>query len=240
MSAPLRIVLLTTNTSHHLYYAWQVRERFPLHAIWLENRSATCPFDTFHPFERERDAYEREVLLRGFSGGWADLAKTHEAGSFNDADTVSALRSLQPEVVLVFGACKLAEPVIRTASVACLNLHGGNPEQYRGLDTHLWTIYHRDFDNLVTTLHHVDANLDTGAIVLQAQLPIDRATHLHELRLINTQVCLDLSLMALEALCARGRLPARRQAQRGRYYSFMPAVLKADCLCKFERHTAAL
>src|SRR5262249_30235149 len=111
---------------------------------------------------------------------------------------------------------------------------------YRGLDTHLWTIYHEDFANLVTTLHHLDADLDTGDIVVQSALPLAKGMHLHELRAVNTRTCVDLTATALGALHRLGTMPRRKQFGRGRYYSFMPAVLKPLCVQRFERFTERL
>lgn len=236
----MNVVLLTTETGHHLYYTWKLSDRFPVRVIFLETRQVEAPFATQHAFEKQRDAYEREVFLAGCPGPFADFAEIREFASMNDAAAVAALRSLDPDVVLVFGTGRLEEPVIQAARQACLNLHGGNPEHYRGLDSHLWTIYHADFDNLVTTLHHVDMGLDTGDIVFQTRLPIQRGMGLHELRAVNTQACVDLSLLALQCLEAGRALPGRPQLQRGRYYSFMPAVLKEECVRRWEQHVATL
>ncbi|MBN1671867.1 MAG: hypothetical protein JXR37_12575 [Kiritimatiellae bacterium] len=236
----MKIVLLTTNTTHHAYFACRVNERFPLDAVCLETRQAAPPFETFHPFEARRDEYERDVLLAGAAARMDELTRTHTFENVNGPGCLSALEDLKPEVVIVFGTGRLRAAAIEMASVACLNLHGGNPEEYRGLDTHLWAIYHRDFDNLVTTLHHVDADLDTGDIVAQAQLRFSRESRLHHLRAVNTKACVELVLLALSALDSRGALPCRRQLKRGRYYSHMPAVLKDMCLERFERHVAGL
>ena len=234
--ALVNIVLLTTETTHHTYYAWKLVERFPLQAIIVESRQATPSFETFHPFEQERDAYERETLLAGCRSTLRDVAPAHIVDSGNDAEGVTLLTRLKPEVLLVFGAGKLLPPAIRAASVACLNLHGGNPECYRGLDSHLWAIYHDDFGQLLTTLHVVDDGLDTGDIVQQTRLPLARGCRLHQLRAINTQACLELSLSALETLRSTGTLPTRQQTRRGTYYSFMPSALKETCVQKFAAH----
>jgi methionyl-tRNA formyltransferase len=138
--------------------------------------------------------------------------------------------------VFVFGTGRISDDVRTSAARACLNLHGGSPEFYRGLDSHLWAMYHDDFDNVVTTLHHVDADLDTGDIVFQERLTFEPTTGLHEVRSINTRSCVGLALLAVHALSSLGRLPARRQFQRGRYYSFMPAALKDICAEKLRRH----
>ncbi len=121
-----------------------------------------------------------------------------------------------------------------------LNLHGGDPENYRGLDSHLWAIYHRDFEALVTTLHFVTSELDDGDIVGQMRVPLRSGMALHQLRAANTEVCVELTVSALEALRSRGVLDARRQLRCGRYYSFMPTPLKELCNRRFATHTSRL
>ncbi len=233
----MKVVVVTTDTAHHAYYLWKLNERFPLQAIVLERWRAVAPFHTSHPFEQERDGYEREVLLSGGPRSCAELAGVHSCERVNDVASVAMLRAKSPDVVLVFGAGRLTSEVFCSVGIACLNLHGGNPEEYRGLDSHLWAIYHRDFTNLVTTLHRVDEQLDTGDIVFRSPLTIPSGTELYELRSINTRVCVDLSLQALETLCREGSLPAQQQARRGRYYSHMPACLKQECLARFRQYT---
>lgn len=236
----MKVVLLTTETTHHTYFAWKVHELFHFAAIFLETRTLVPPFDTFHPFEAQRNAFERDILLAGFSSKLSDLSEPHTFEDLNDPQCFSILKALAPEVVIVFGTGRLRPPIIQVASTACLNLHGGNPEEYRGLDTHLWAIFHRDFNNLVTTLHYVDNDLDTGAIVYQSQLRLKKDVPLYKLRSINTEVCVNLTIQALASLQSNDWLPSRKQVRLGRYYSFMPAVLKEDCLKKFNRYVAEL
>jgi|SRR5215831_19339274 len=236
----MKTVLLTTETTHHTFYAWRLSQYFPLQAIFLETRCLTPSFETFHPFEEQRDKYEQSVLLSDFEGVIADVAETHIVESVNSDESISALQSYAPDVLLVFGTGKLHSSVIEVPAAACLNLHGGNPEHYRGLDTLLWAIYHRDFENLVSTLHKVEPEFDTGEIVSQAQLKLEKHTRLHELRAINTRACVQMSVQALSSLQVMGSVPSRKQLSRGRYYSNMPSVLKDDCLRKFEQHVGRL
>ncbi len=231
------VALLTTDTAHHAYFAAKLAERFAISTIVVERRIAVAPFETFHPFEAEREGFERDVLLAGVERRLEAIAPVHEAESANHA--LDHLRAVSPDVVLVFGTGRLAPETIELAPI-CLNLHGGNPEEYRGLDSHLWAIYHRDFDGLVTTLHHVDAGLDTGDVVDIVPVPISRDMHLYELRSSNTEVCVQIVLDAFERIDSTGSAPSRPQACRGRYYSFMPGVLKDRCVREFERYTATL
>jgi methionyl-tRNA formyltransferase len=236
----MKLALLTTDTPHHTFYVWKLAERFPIHTVFLESNTVIPPFETHHPFESRRDEYEREILLKGCPAGIDGLTRTMTVASVNGGDSLAELKAIAPDVVLVFGTGKLLAPVIQMPSRMCLNLHGGNPEHYRGLDSHLWAIYHRDFSNLITTLHYVDAGLDTGAIAVQSEITLQRNTELFQLRALNTQVCLDLTLLALSRLQRNEPLPRRSQVGRGRYYSFMPAVLKEDCVKKFEAYVVKL
>ena len=235
----MKIALLTTETTHHAYYASQLSTRFALQGMVVESHPPQPAFDTSHPFEVARDAYERETLLGGRQVRLQDVAPTLEVESVNQDAAVAQLVRWRPDVLLVFGAGKV-RPAVMHAAAWCLNLHGGNPERYRGLDSHLWAIYHEDFDQLMTTLHVVDEGLDTGDIVGQTRLQLPKGCRLHQLRAINTQACLDLSLAALAQLQSDGAVPRRRQQQRGAYYSFMPSAEKEACVRKFADYTDRL
>ena len=236
----MNVVLCTTDTTHHTYFAWKLRERFPLRAIVLETKQKVPPFETFHPFEELRDRYEQDILLKDCNLKLKDLAELRSVDSINSEEGITTLQALKPDVMILFGTGKLLAQAIELASIVCINLHGGNPEHYRGLDTHLWAIYHRDFKNLITTLHRVDSRLDTGDIIFQSELKLSSDSKLHQLRSINTEVCVTLSTLALSSLESIGSLPSRKQVAMGRYYSWMPSTLKADCLNKFEGHVELL
>lgn len=236
----MRVVLLTTDTPHHLYYAWRMHSAGMLTAVVMECASRPFPFPTHHPFETERDEYERSALLSGAPKSFEELVPTVRCDTVNDRDALDGLRRAEPDVILVFGTGRLLAEAASVPRAACLNLHGGNPEAYRGLDSHLWAIYHRDFENLITTLHYLEPELDSGAIVVSSKLPLEARMPLTRLRGVNTQVCVELSQLAVNLLQEGRPLPSRPQLSRGRYYSAMPAVLKDECVRRFERYTAEL
>lgn len=234
----MKTVLLTTDTTHHRYYAWRVHERFPWHTIVIERKCLKAPFETAHPFEQERDHYEQAVLLKGAPPTFEALAQTIHVDSVNDSHAREGLSMISADVIFVFGAGRLKRPLIDMPSLRCINLHGGNPEYYRGLDSHLWAIYQGAFDQLITTLHDVDESLDSGDIIFQAPLSIPQGCPLYQLRAINTEVCVDLSMRALASLVSEKGLSSRVQYRAGAYYSFMPSSLKEECVRKFAAYTA--
>jgi methionyl-tRNA formyltransferase len=236
----VKLALLTTDTLHHRYFAREVAARLPWTIIVLETVSVVPPFDTFHPYEERRHEFEQEVLLGGQPGEFREVAETHAVANINSPEAVELLKRAAADVAIVFGTGLCRTQVIETAGLMCLNLHGGNPEQYRGLDTHLWAIYHGDYGNLVTTLHYLNKEIDAGDMVMQAQLELRRGMEMHELRAVNARTCVQLVTLALGALASGIALPRRSQVARGRYYSFMPSVLKDVCVRKFGTHLAKL
>ena len=50
-----------------------------------------------------------------------------------------------------------------------LNIHMGDPNSYRGLDSNLWAMLENKKSYPVVTLHHANLNLDSGEIILQVK-----------------------------------------------------------------------
>lgn len=233
------LVLLTTDTPHHRYFAREISAAARLQAIVVETAHAKASFHVEHPFEARRDDYEREQLLGGKQAQLSEFAEVLTVERANDPQALELLGRKQPDLIVSFGTGLLEGPLLGAARLACLNLHGGDPQRYRGLDSHLWAIYHREFDALQAALHHVEREFDTGDLVGQLPVPIRQGMELHELRAANTKACVDLVRRAL-ASAETGALARRPQRSRGRYYSFMPACLKALCVERFRRHALSI
>jgi methionyl-tRNA formyltransferase len=238
----MRLVILTTQTPHHAYFVREIAREFPTELILNEITPLTAPFEVAHPFETERDIYEQKIW---FSGGNPSLAEASGSemrpfASINDPEAIECLKTASPDVVVVFGTGLLRPPVIATCPNGMINLHGGDPEGYRGLDTHLWAIYHGAFDDLITTLHHVDPELDNGDIIEKMNIPVSPGMKLHELRRANTEICVELTKNALRTYQETGKFASVPQTEKGRMYSFMPEVLKDLCVRRFEFHTSRI
>lgn len=237
----MKIAVLTTETSHHTFFVKALKEAFGEVVVFCETGAAPpAPFVTVHPFEAVRDDYERGRWFGGRSVGLADVARVRLVSSMNSADAIASLQDERPDAAIVFGTGVLKPATIEACPRHLFNLHGGDPELYRGLDTHLWAIYHRDFAGLITTLHRLDVGLDTGDIVLQGTIPLYTGMPLHALRASNTEICLRLSLAALDMLGRSGDVLSRPQRSNGRYYSAMPTDLKSVCERRFASHTGKL
>lgn len=236
----MKAVLLTTDTLHHRYFVQETAPEIPWAGVLIETGGAAPPFETAHPFEALREDYEAAACFAGAVPNFEDFAPAIRVPTANESSAVMWLHERRADFAVVFGTGRLREDILHAQPANLLNLHGGDPEEYRGLDSHLWAIYHGDFDGLVTTLHHVNAALDDGPIVERMRVPVCRAMKLHQLRKANTEICIALVRNAWKAFGQTGQVDAAPQTRRGRYYSFMPAVLKEGCVRRFERHTERL
>lgn len=237
----MKIIVLTSETLHHAYFVKKLVEKFPVERVVVETKSIKPAFDTFHPFEEIRDEYERNEFFKGIKARLSDDENTLIVDSVNDSKFISYLKRLSPDIIFVFGTGKLNEELIRICPHGIINFHGGDPERYRGLDSHLWSIYNNDFDSFIVTLHKVNDRLDDGEILQQKPIPLFRGMKLFQLRKYNTEVCIELAYSALvDREKQNGHFLFKPQRKKGRYYSFMPSDLKEICVRSFEKFTDEL
>jgi methionyl-tRNA formyltransferase len=236
----MKIVVLTSETIHHAYFVRELVKTFPVEQVLIECNVFTSPFETHHNFEDKRDEYERDIFFNKKGFLLKDVVSVKEFASVNDVEAVRYLKKLQPDIIIVFGTGKVLPEVIQVCPKGIVNLHGGDPEEYRGLDSHLWAIYHKDFTSLITTLHHLNENLDDGSTILQCKIPLTHGMLIHELRRYNTEICIKLVLNAIKMYETHSHFLSKPQRKCGRYYSFMPSVLKEICKIHFEEYTSKL
>ncbi len=236
----MQLVVLTTDTLHHARFIKEVSAHYPIAEVFAETSSTPPPFETQHSFEDLRDAYESEIWFSGEHVSVSDIMPCHRFRNINDPEAVKALQESAADVVVIFGTSRLTATTIAAAGKTVINLHGGDPEAYRGLDTHLWAIYHGDFANLITTIHRVNPTLDDGEIISSLPVALSQGMKLHQLRAANTEVCTRLTLAALDQFNENNEIVSRPQRTKGRYYSFMPAALKELSVNKFHRYTETI
>lgn len=236
----MRVVVLTTGSLRRRYFVQALAADVPVCRVFAATNTVQPPFETAHAIDAESKADESAVWFGGRPPAFADVAEVEEFPSLNDAAAVAAMAAQRPDVMIVFGTEKLGAAVRGLCPAGCVNLHGGDPEEYRGLDSHLWAVHHGDFHALRVTLHRVAAGLDTGDVISSLAVPLSPGMGLHELRRARTEVSVRLTADALLDFAASGHFAARPQKRRGRYFSYMPADLKTSCVTRFARHTAGL
>ncbi|MFH1453634.1 MAG: formyltransferase family protein [Armatimonadota bacterium] len=236
----MKIAILTTQTSHHAYFVQEISKKYPVDIVIVEKNTVKPKFDVYHSFENQRDKHEKELFFKGADIQIKDIANTLEVDKINDKEAVECLKELKPDIIIVYGTRKISEKIIDICPEGIINLHGADPQQYRGLDSYLWAVYHDDFESFFITLHRVNNELDDGEIILQEKISLTKRTSIIHFRSLSAVVCVKLVLSALGMYEKDGCFISHPQKKTGCYYSFMPSELKEVCVGKFKKYTESI
>ena len=93
--------------------------------------------------------------------------------SANAGDCLEVIAARKPDVVFLAGCRMLTKATLATIPCPVINYHSGINPKYRGLAGGWWARASGDHDNYGTTVHLVDAGVDTGDTLYQAFLKPD-------------------------------------------------------------------
>jgi folate-dependent phosphoribosylglycinamide formyltransferase PurN len=83
---------------------------------------------------------------------------------------LNRVRSLQPELGLIYGSPILKPTLFEIPSSGTLGIHHGKVPEYRGKKTMFWAMYNGE-QAAGVTIQKVNAGLDTGQIVKEGEVP---------------------------------------------------------------------
>ena len=95
--------------------------------------------------------------------------KIIHVSSANAPDCLQAITDIRPGVVLLAGCRLLSRQTLAKISSPVLNYHAGIAPKYRGMNGGYWALASDDVGNFGTTVHLVDAGVDTGGVLKQAR-----------------------------------------------------------------------
>ncbi|PBC03892.1 formyl transferase [Mesorhizobium sp. WSM3860] len=89
--------------------------------------------------------------------------------SANGPECLQAIEKIGPGVVLLAGCRLLSRDTLAKMPCPVLNYHAGIAPKYRGMNGGYWALASGDEANFGTTVHLVDAGVDTGGVLKQAR-----------------------------------------------------------------------
>lgn len=224
------IALFTTKTKHHVFFENKIFNKYKKIITIYETRSIKPKFSIKTYFESQRELYEKKKYFKCKKFNFQ--SESFKVQNINSKQTLNILKKNNINFILVFGTRKISSKIVKKFNNKIFNLHGGNPEKYRGLDSHYWSIYHNDF-NLSTCLHILNTKLDDGKIIFLKKIKLKKKMKIYKLRDLNTSNCIFMTLKLLKKLELKKKIKLTQQKNVGRYYSFMPSQLKKIIENKF-------
>jgi len=217
------IAILKTKTTHHIFFENQIFKKYKNIINIYETTSVKPKFQIDAIFEKKREIFEKKICFRNkklnFKG------KSYPIKNINDNIIFKILKKHNIKYLIVFGTRKIKKEIVKKYKNKIFNLHGGNPEEFRGLDSHYWSIYHNNF-KLYSCLHKLSYKLDDGDIIFLKKIKLQKNMKIYQLRLKNTLCCIQMVLRLIYLIKNNKRIPSFKQNNKSRYYSFMPKVIK--------------
>ncbi len=220
----MKTVFLATDSVGAKYLAHSLCAKGKLDAIVLETAAAKTrkklkrefrasngwrwpvkllDFASVYLYARAGNRYLEEQLLKpngitGYPQGVAIESFENASGG----DCIAHLKSLAPDIVVVYGTSILKPDVLRVPKHYMLNIHGGIVPRYRNVHSDFWAFYDGDFANIGTSILHLDPGIDSGPIALQGRIALEAGDGLLAIKKKNLKLAADLILQALEQASA--------------------------------------
>jgi methionyl-tRNA formyltransferase len=118
--------------------------------------------------------------------------------SHNSEECVELVYSLRPDALVLRGCGILKRPILATAWLGAINPHYATLPAYRGMDVTEWAALHGD--PVAVSVHFVTEHVDTGAVIVSGQIPVEPGDTTGKLRDKSAALAVELLAEALNKL----------------------------------------
>lgn len=174
-----KIIILTGNELRHRYFrkkialnsGIQVLRSFCESEEDLIEKGAAQASAT----KRQQHLLAREQSEKDFFEVFTNIAEdlsnavVISRGEINNVVCFEEIKSLEPDLIIVYGASLLKDPLLSRFPNKILNVHLGLSPYYRGAATNFWPLVDRNPACVGATFMYIDAGVDTGEIIHQVR-----------------------------------------------------------------------
>jgi folate-dependent phosphoribosylglycinamide formyltransferase PurN len=139
-----------------------------------------------------RQYRRRQISLRRLG------PRIHYVADIHDADVIAHVRSLAPQLGLVYGGPLIKPELFEIPAFGTLGIHHGKLPEYRGKKTTFWAMYNGEHE-VGVAIQRIGVRLDSGDILMQERLPVAKEA-LPPLKKRLEQAGLDLYIRAVHAV----------------------------------------
>ena len=216
----MKVIIFSTDTKHHRYFINRIAEIFDVCSVIYERRKLNVEYKTGPFFEEEENQFEERFFEEiHFT---IDDKKMIEVYSVNNKSLAKYIEYLKPDLGISFGTGLIKPYIFNIPKWGTINIHRGCIDSYRGLDSDLWALYNKDFDKIDVTLHYIDENLDTGDVLLQKNLSLDKVSYIYSIRYYATVMATEMVIEILNRFSFKDkRVSGNPQVNLGKYFSAM-------------------
>jgi methionyl-tRNA formyltransferase len=120
-----------------------------------------------------------------------------EVTSVNSKECLEKLKEINPDIIIVNGTRIISKKVLNSLDATIINTHVGITPKYRGVHGGYWAIANNDLDNCGVTVHLIDAGIDTGGILYQTNIEIEKGDNYTTYPLLQIAKGIELMKIAI-------------------------------------------
>lgn len=251
----LAVAVLCSDGPHHRYLVSALGAAgFDLSAVVIEPDSAQRKrtfrarryrdwyWSTYHSVRRKAlglNAYRR----RYFSDAPIPVTVPRTVltvDSINSAPVIDLIARIKPDITIVMGTSILSKRLLGVTGPVTLNVHGGYLPDYRGNHCFFFAVSNGDFDKIGSTIHFVDANIDSGDLVEVIKPPIRSSDNPERLYCRAEKIAIHHLVTWLHYAEAGGVIPRQPQPFKGKLYRTRDRKLRHELSYWWRRTTGRL
>lgn len=145
--------------------------------------------------------YKREISERNLDVKLDRNIDIVDISTPNSSEFIDLVKTLKPNIIFLSGCRIISQETLTEIDIPILNYHAGINPKYRGMFGGYWSRRNGDVDNYGTTVHLVDAGVDTGDILYQSIIPIKGHETMLTDAIIQVTHSMDISLRAIDDVC---------------------------------------
>lgn len=184
----MKLLFLGGNHPRHLYIANKLADKFGLDAAILELRELMIPQPPLGLLRCDENNFIRhfqnreEAEYKYFGNQSMPNCKIFEVyqETFNTSNTADFVKSLKPDIAIVFGSGLIKEPLFSVLPQKTINIHLGLSPKYRGAATLFWPFYFLEPTYSGSTFHFIIAEPDAGEIIHQTTPILEKKDRIHD------------------------------------------------------------
>ena len=233
----MRILCIGGNHLRHLYFVNKILQVFDICGSIVELRENMIPQPPENVSELDRQNFirhfeNRDKTEKQYFGmqSLPDCLRLEVRGDhLNSAQSVHFVRSVNPDVALIFGSGLIKEPLFSALPRHTINLHLGLSPRYRGAATLFWPFYFMEPAYAGSTFHYIVAEPDAGEIVHQVVPSLDPSDGIHDVSCKTVIASAQQAIELLNIFEMRGKWQTYKQRGTGKNFlssDFRPAHLR--------------
>jgi len=98
----------------------------------------------------------------------------HKVSSVNTVAFRKQLKEEKPDLIVVNGTRIISKKTLQKSNCNWVNMHAGITPKYRGVHGGYWALSNNDAAHCGVTVHFIDEGIDTGGVLEQVVIDIDK------------------------------------------------------------------